>query len=86
MTHVIMVAFEVEGTDWKNAQTNLMATLPTPWHSRFIECWWIAEDERYDGSDNDSAVFVPIGTQEPTNKLINYMKESADQAIKLRPF
>lgn len=86
MTHVIMVAFEVEGTDWEDAQRNLMAALPRPWYTRGIECWWIAEDERYDGSDNDSAVFVPIGTQEPTNKLINYMKESADQAIKLRPF
>jgi hypothetical protein len=28
-----------------------------------ITSWWIAEDERYDGSDNDSAVFVPMGQQ-----------------------
>jgi hypothetical protein len=28
-----------------------------------IDCWWIAEDDRIDGSDNDSAVFVPKGFQ-----------------------
>lgn len=28
-----------------------------------ITAWWIAEDERYDRSDNDSAVFVPMGQQ-----------------------
>lgn len=22
-----------------------------------VECWWIAEDDRQDGSDNDTAVF-----------------------------
>ncbi len=86
MTHVIMVAFEVEGTDWEDAQRNLMAALPRPWYTRGIECWWIAEDVRYDGSDNDSAVFVPVGMQAATTNLINYMKESAEQAVKLRPF
>jgi hypothetical protein len=25
--------------------------------------WWVAEDDRTDGSDNDSAVFVPFDTQ-----------------------
>lgn len=24
----------------------------------FVDSWWIAEDERHDGSDNDSAVFL----------------------------
>lgn len=28
-----------------------------------IDCWWIAEDDRIDGSDNDSAIFVPWGAQ-----------------------
>lgn len=28
-----------------------------------IDSWWIAEDDRHDGSDNDSAIFVPRGAQ-----------------------
>jgi hypothetical protein len=28
-----------------------------------VESWWIAEDDRHDGSDNDSAVFVHTGSQ-----------------------
>ena len=77
MTHVVLVAFEVEGTDVKDAQTNLMAALPRPWYTRGIECWWIAEDERYDGSDNDSAVFVPVGMQAVTTNLIQALEASA---------
>lgn len=30
---------------------------------RTVDCWWIAEDDRHDGSDNDSAIFVPRGSQ-----------------------
>ena len=61
-SHVIRVAFEVEAESWESAQRILMSYLPRPHSSRIespIECWWIAEDERYDGSDNDSVVFVP---------------------------
>lgn len=28
-----------------------------------IDSWWIAEDDRQDRSDNDSAIFVPRGAQ-----------------------
>lgn len=28
-----------------------------------LECWWVAEDDRHDRSDNDSAIFVPRGAQ-----------------------
>jgi len=28
-----------------------------------IDSWWIAEYDRHDGSDNDSAIFVPRGSQ-----------------------
>ena len=24
-----------------------------------VECWWVAEDDRQDRADNDSAIFVP---------------------------
>lgn len=87
MTHVIMVAFEVDADTMANAQTTLMDWLPAPSQTDGdIDCWWIAEDERYDGSDCDSAVFVPMGMQAPTTRLINYMKESAEAALAYRPF
>lgn len=61
--HTVLVAFVVNGSGMEDAQQRLMARLPNPEADghEVIDCWWIAEDERYDGSDNDSAVFVPIG-------------------------
>ena len=59
----ILVAFCVTDCEsMKEAQERLMRQLPDPNHPGVdgIDCWWIAEDERYDGSDNDSAVFVPM--------------------------
>ena len=35
-----------------------------------MECWWIAEDDRRDGSDNDSAVFVHPGKQMEAYRLL----------------
>lgn len=60
----VLVAFCVYGTDFADAQRRLMARLPDPeidGHAS-LDCWWIADDDRVDGSDNDSAVFVPKGT------------------------
>jgi DNA/RNA endonuclease G (NUC1) len=74
MTHTILVAFEVNADSFEDAQAVLAEqVLPCAanvngitldrirkWsEDRNIECWWTAEDERYDGSDCDSAVFVP---------------------------
>lgn len=63
--HTILVAFTVYAPTWEQAQARLMRQLPSPDHPGVdgIDSWWIAEDERYDGSDNDSAVFVPMGKQ-----------------------
>lgn len=60
--HTILVAFTVYAPDWTAAQSTLMRQLPKP-GANDIDSWWIAEDERDDGSDNDSAVFVPKGDQ-----------------------
>lgn len=60
--HTILVAVTVYAPDWQAAQTKLMQHLPKPGVDG-IDSWWIAEDVRYDGSDNDSAVFVPMGRQ-----------------------
>lgn len=63
--HTILVAFTVYAPDWTAAQLQLMRQLPSPNHPGVdgIDSWWIAEDSRMDGSDNDSAVFVPMGRQ-----------------------
>lgn len=65
--YVVVVAFGVEADTMKDAQEALMEKLVPLLQSRDansqITEWWIAEDERYDGSDLDSAVFVPMGTQ-----------------------
>lgn len=63
--HTILVAFTVHAPTMEQAQARLMGRLPNPEADghEVIDSWWIAEDERYDGSDNDSAVFVPKGKQ-----------------------
>lgn len=58
--HIVLVAFCVHADDFADAQRRLMRTLPRP-GSGGLDSWWIAEDKRIDGSDNDSAVFVPMG-------------------------
>lgn len=35
-----------------------------------IDSWWVAEDDREDGSDCDSAVFVPRGSQRDMSDMI----------------
>lgn len=63
--HTILVAFTVDAPTWAQAQRLLIDRLPSPGSAGYeaIDSWWIAEDERYDRSDNDSAVFVPLGQQ-----------------------
>ena len=65
MTHVVLVAIQVGTESWTEAQEQVMWLLKDVVHDEEsevnIECWWIAEDDRFDGSDNDSAVFVHKG-------------------------
>lgn len=63
MEHVILVAFTVAADSMEEAQARLTDALPDVAALTYVESWWIAEDERYDLSDNDSAVFVPMGRQ-----------------------
>jgi len=59
--HTILVAFVVNAGSRELAQRLLMRRLPqceNDFHTT-IDSWWIAEDDRIDGSDNDSAIFVP---------------------------
>lgn len=65
---VFLVAFGVHGSrNRDDAQDLLMAELkrrlplgPGPFRAvAYVEEWWVAEHDRRDGSDNDSAQFVP---------------------------
>jgi hypothetical protein len=60
--HTILVAVTVYAPDRLAAQSKVMGLLPKPGVDG-VDSWWIAEDDRMDGSDNDSAVFVPMGKQ-----------------------
>lgn len=66
LEHVFLVGLQVHGDTRPEAEKALMQHLPRP--SGYpapspIECWWVAEDDRNDSSDNDSAVFVHPGAQ-----------------------
>ena len=64
--HVVLVAFQVAGLDQLEAADGLMDFLPRPSRRRVrdmrageVIAWWVAEDDRPDGSDCSSAVFLP---------------------------
>ena len=59
----ILVAFVVQGNEPEECQRALMKLLPDPNQDNPVDEWWIAEDDRYDNSDNDSAIFVRKGSQ-----------------------
>ncbi len=68
--HVILLAVVVPAESRKDAEEYLHtrpSLTPVSWDgtetSPVIDSWWVAEDERYDGSDCDSAVFVKPGKQ-----------------------
>jgi len=66
--HVILVAFSVEAPSRTEAQEMLLPALPRP--GAIVTSWWVAEDDRIDGSDNDSAVFVPPGAQHKVSSIL----------------
>lgn len=70
----VLVSFCVRGDSDEDVQNLLMKSLPRPESDdgpeNGIDCWWIAEDQRFDGSDNDSAVFVNMGKQQEAYKLL----------------
>ena len=79
--HTVIVAFVVQAGNFEQAQEQLMDhILPTEegdartWERAGLDQWWMAEDERYDGSGvggPDSAVFVPKGmSQREARRLL----------------
>jgi len=78
----VLVAFVVEADTMKQAQELLIAELPKPDDIPQMDSWWIAEDERYDGSDCDSAYFsgtYHTGDREASvHRAMQYLKTYID--------
>lgn len=76
--YVFLVAVQVsvpDGVPRKVAAREMLRMLPRPGENMrmdnaTLECWWLAEDDRIDGSDNDSAVFVHPGAQKAAFDLL----------------
>ena len=76
--YTFLVAFEVTDNTGamfrEDVEKELHALLPLPSETEAgkvtLEGWWIAEDERYDRSDNDSAIFVPKGMQQHVEAIL----------------
>lgn len=79
---VLMVAFDLKGRDAETVHRWLQAQMPRCGEhvegyvrgdgagTVDLDSWWVANDERFDGSDTDSAVFVPKGTQERARNIL----------------
>lgn len=78
--HTILVAFTMEADTREQAHQKLLWLLPvnTP---PGIESWWVAEDDRTDGSDCDSAVFVTPGAQALASEALHKMGLSTVQNV-----
>jgi hypothetical protein len=78
----VTVAFTVLARTMRDAQNWLMGNL-LPDEEFFsqnkesIDNWYIAEDERYDGSDYPSAVYVPMGQQAEVRYLLDSRPHAA---------
>lgn len=87
--HVYLVAITIEGPETmtsEESQKALMGLLPTPygasWDNMQVSSWWIAEDDRLDGSDNDSAVFVHPGLQHSAGLLLHAADMTSEYNVK----
>lgn len=72
---VVMIAFDVEGSNIEDVHNWLMDQMPEPGtHGDAgeinFDSWWVANDDRFDGSDCDSAVFVAPGKQKEARKVL----------------
>lgn len=72
--HTILVAICVQAPSRERAEKDLYNFLPVPEREQpgypMVDSWWVAEDVRYDRSDNDSAVFCAMGKQQEARDLI----------------
>jgi len=78
---VVLIAVQMGGTDldMEGAQQAVAIMMPVvgsgvaldAGRPVSVESWWIAEDDRIDGSDLDSAVFVSPGRQQTAYQLLH---------------
>lgn len=77
--HVILVAFHVKAANRQHAHYALTNRLiDEELLGDSIQEWWVAEDDREDGSDNDSAVFCRLGNQEQAARAL-YLEGLAEK-------
>lgn len=79
--HVVLVAFTVTGAENRREAEGVLSRALRPVRTvdpvdmvdgrPIVDSWWIAEDDRNDGSDNDSAVFVHPGSQAKAAVLLH---------------
>lgn len=77
---VLLVAFDISGPNTKATHEWLMNQLPDLGDGETqedmeanginIDSWWVANDERFDYSDTDSAIFVRKGEQRVGRKTL----------------
>jgi hypothetical protein len=73
---VLLVAFDLSGPNAEDTHRWLMDNMPAPGPGGdndeiYLDAWWVADDDRFDGSDTDSAVFVPKGHQEHARAILD---------------
>jgi hypothetical protein len=76
--YTFLIAFVVAGDSRGEAEASLLLSLPRPKGHGYgdrqaydwLDCWWVAEDDNQDGSDNDAAVFVPPYQQTAWARLV----------------
>jgi hypothetical protein len=81
--HVILVAFDVQASTRRAAHELLVETLverinPVLTGGTGIDSWWVAEDDRTDHSDCDSAIFVPLGMQATAQAALDRLTGKED--------
>lgn len=85
--HTFLVAFVVEHDGTREEAEHLLTmALPRPQGlgrddmpgNDWLDCWWVAEDDRHDRSDCDSAVFVPMGTQD---EIRQHLRDRVDHFL-----
>lgn len=69
--HTILVAFTVEGESKADAEGTLLYRLSNL-NRNMVTSFWVAEDDRIDRSDCDSAVFVTPGFQPEASQLLHH--------------
>lgn len=75
---VLMVAFDLKGRSARDVHEWLQSVMPggdSTYKSLnhgdiHLDSWWVANDERFDRSDCDSAVFVSKGNQRVARQLL----------------